>query len=405
LKLENMATLKPFEHFATNAIHVGQDAEKWNSRAVIPPISMATTFKQDSPGETHGYDYSRSGNPTRECFEQCVASLDGAKYGLAFSSGLGATTTIMMMLKSGDHVIVMDDVYGGTNRLFSKVVKNHNIEFSFVDCRDLSLLEKSIRPGQTKLLWVETPTNPTMKIVDIEGACKIAHKHKDIIVVTDNTFMSPYFQRPLMWGSDVTFHSVTKYINGHSDACLGMVCTSNDDIYNKLKYLQNAAGCVPSPFDCFLANRGAKTLHVRMKQHQENAMAIAKYLEASPRVKRVIYPGLPSHPQHELVKKQCTGFSGMLSFDMLGNIQNSRTFLSSLKIFTLAESLGGFESLAELPAVMTHASVDPEDREKLGITDTLIRFSVGLENAEDLIADVDQALKKAIPDSDVEKLK
>ncbi|XP_065070138.1 cystathionine gamma-lyase-like [Rhopilema esculentum] len=400
-----MTSLKPFEHFATNAIHAGQDPEKWNSRAVIPPISMATTFKQDNPSETHGYDYSRSGNPTRECFEQCVAAIDGAKYGLAFSSGLGATTTLMMMLSSGDHVIVMDDVYGGTNRLLSKVVANHNIEFSFVDCRDLGLLEKSIKPGKTKMLWIETPTNPTMKIVDIEGACKIARKFEGITVVTDNTFMSPYFQRPLMWGSDITFHSVTKYINGHSDACLGMICTSNDELFQKLKYLQNAAGCVPSPFDCYLANRGVKTLHVRMKQHQENALAVAKYLEASPRVKKVIYPGLPSHPQHELVKKQCTGFSGMLSFDIHGDLQTSRTFLSSLKVFTLAESLGGFESLAELPAVMTHASVDADHRAVLGITDTLIRFSVGLEDSADLVADVDQALKKAIPDSELAKLK
>lgn len=400
-----MAYLKPFKSFGTDAIHAGQDPEKWNSRAVIPPISMATTFKQDCPGETHGYDYSRSGNPTRECFEQCVAAVDGAKHGMAFSSGLGATTTLMLMMKSGDHIVVMDDVYGGTNRLMSKIMVNHGLEFSFVDCRDLEKLEKSIKPGQTKMLWIETPTNPTLKIVDIESASKIAKKFPDIVVVVDNTFMSPYFQRPLMWGADLVFYSVTKYINGHSDACLGMVTTNRDDLHQKLNFLQNAAGCVPSPFDCYLANRGLKTLHVRMRQHELNAMAVAKFLEASPRIKRVIYPGLPSHPQHELVKKQCTGFSGMLSFDLHGDLSTSQTFLSSLKIFTLAESLGGFESLAELPAVMTHASVDAADRVKLGITDTLIRFSVGLEEPEDLIADVEQALKKAIPDEKLSSLK
>jgi len=398
-----MSFLPPFKNFGTDAIHAGQTPEKWTSRAVIPPISMSTTFKQDVPGETHGYDYSRSGNPTRQCFEECVAAIDGAKYGMAFSSGLGATTTLMLTLKSGDHVVCMDDVYGGTNRLMSKIMVNHGLEFTFVDCRDLDALEKSIKPGQTKMLWIETPTNPTLKIVDIEGACKIAHKFQDIVVVVDNTFMSPYFQRPIMWGADIVFYSVTKYLNGHSDACLGFLSTNREDLYKQLNFLQNAAGCIPSPFDCYLANRGVKTLHVRMKQHHENALAVAKFLESSPRIKRVIYPGLPSHPQHDIVKRQCTGCSGMLSFDLHGDLKTSQTFLSSLKVFTLAESLGGFESLAELPAVMTHASVDPEDRVKLGITDTLIRFSVGLEDKEDLVADVDQALKKAIPDSELPK--
>ena len=394
-----------FPHFGTQAIHAGQDPDKWNSRAVIPPISMATTFKQKSPGQHHGFNYSRSGNPTRNCFEECVAALEGGKYGIVFASGLAATTTLMFMFKSGSHVVCMDDVYGGTNRLFSKVIAQHNIEFSFVDCRDLDKLEKAIKPGQTKVVWIETPTNPTMKVVDIEKACKIAHKHEDAIVVVDNTFMSPYCQRPLMWGADIVMHSVTKYINGHSDSVMGLLVTSREDLHSKLRYLQNAAGAVPSPFDCYLANRGVKTLHLRMKRHQENALAVAKFLESSPRVKKVYYPGLPSHPEHELVKKQCSGFSGMVAFEIHGDLQAARALLESLRIFTLAESLGGLESLAEHPAIMTHASVEPEDKAKFGISDTLIRLSVGIEDVSDLIVDLKQAMKNAIPDLALEKIK
>jgi len=384
-----------YPNFATNLLHVGQDPDQWKSGAVIPPISLATTFKQDTPGVTKGYDYSRSGNPTRDCFERCMASVEGGKFALAFSSGLGATTALMMSLKSGDHVICMDDVYGGTNRLFSKILSKMGIVYEFVNCCDVDLVEKHIRPGQTKLIWVETPTNPTMKIVDIEAVAKCAHKFDGIKVLVDNTFMSPYFQRPLMWGADITFHSVTKYINGHSDVVMGIIVTNNEEFYNEMKYIQNAAGIVPSPFDCYLANRGMKTLHVRMERHQKNALAVATFLESHEMVKRVIYPGLPSHPQHELVKKQCRGYSGMVSFEIKGDLNSAKAFLESVKVFCLAESLGGFESLIEHPAIMTHASVEPEDRKKLGISDTFIRISVGIEDIDDLKADLEAALVAA----------
>jgi len=384
-----------FPHFATTAIHVGQEPEKWTSRAVNPPISMSTTYKQSGPGEHAGYEYSRSGNPTRNCFEECLAAMEGNKHGMAFASGLAASNTIMMMLKSGDHVIVMDDIYGGTNRLFSKVLVNFGLKFDFVDCRDVDLMEKHIQKDCTKLIWVETPTNPTMKIVDIEEVSKRAHKYEGIKVVVDNTFMSPYFQRPSMWGADMTFNSVTKYINGHSDTVMGSITCNDDALAQRLRFLQNAAGAVPSPFDCFLANRGCKTLHVRMERHQENAMAVARFLETHTMVKRVVYPGLPSHPQHELVKKQCSGFSGMVAFEIIGELEQATVFLKTVKVFTLAESLGGFESLVEHPAIMTHASVDAEDRVKLGISDTFIRLSVGLESKDDLLHDLNDALAAA----------
>jgi len=385
--------LPHFKGFSTAVIHDGQEPEKWNSHAVVPPISMATTFKQDAPGEHRGYDYSRSGNPTRNCFESTVASLEGAKHALTFASGLGASTILMMTLKAGDHVVVSDDVYGGSNRLFSKVMTKFGLEFDFIDCTNLELVEKTIRPGKTTMVWIETPTNPTMKCIDIKAIADIAHKQEGIVVVVDNTFMSPVFQRPLMWGADVAYASCTKYINGHSDAIMGSISTNNEEIYKQCKFLQNAMGVVPSPFDCFLANRGAKTLKVRMMQHQTNAMAVATFLESHPCIERVFYPGLKSHPAHELVKRQCTGFSGMVSAVLKGNLDSTTKFLQSLKIFSLAESLGGYESLIEHPALMTHASVAPEHRAVLGITDTFVRMSVGLEESEDLIEDIDQALK------------
>lgn len=390
-----MAQKSAFPHFGTKVVHDGQEPEQWNSRAVIPPISLATTFKQDSPGVLHGYDYSRSGNPTRNCFEKCVAGMEGAKYALAFASGLGASSVMMMSLHKGAHVIVMDDVYGGINRLFNKVLSKFGIEYDFVDCRDVDLMEKHIKPGQTKMIWIETPTNPTMKIVDIAAVSARAHKYEGIQVVVDNTFMSPYCQRPLSLGADISWHSCTKYINGHSDCVMGVIATDNDEIYKNLKFLQNSTGIVPSPFDCFLANRGAKTLHVRMERHISNALEVAKFLESQSSVKSVFYPGLPSHPQHELVKKQCKGFSGMIGFEIKGNLDSAKEFLKTVKVFTLAESLGGIESLIEHPAIMTHASVAPEHRALLGISDTYIRVSVGIEDAEDLIADLDNALKAA----------
>lgn len=388
--------LPPFKHFATSAIHVGQEPEQWNSWAVVPPISLSTTFKQRAPGEHTGYEYSRSGNPTRDCLEKAAAALDGAKYCLAYSSGLGALLNICHLLKTGDTVICMDDVYGGTNRYFQRVASENNLKVVFVDCTKPKCLEDAIaKEPKTKLVWLESPTNPTLKVIDIRACAEVAHRHPGVLVAVDNSFMSPYFQRPLSLGADICMSSATKYMNGHSDVLMGLVSVNRDDLYERLKFLQYSLGAVPSPFDCFLCNRGLKTLHIRMKQHFHNGLAVAKFLEKHPRVEKVIYPGLPSHPQYEVIKKQCTGCPGMITFYIKGNIKNASLFLKSLKVFTLAESLGGFESLAEHPAIMTHASVPEGERKALGITDTLIRLSVGLEDEEDLLADLDQALKAA----------
>uniref|UniRef100_A0A668AN45 Cystathionine gamma-lyase n=1 Tax=Myripristis murdjan TaxID=586833 RepID=A0A668AN45_9TELE len=385
-----------FKSFATEAIHVGQEPEQWKSMAVVPPISLSTTFKQYGPGKHAGFEYSRSGNPTRNCLEKAVAALDGAKYCLALASGLAATMTITHMLKAGDGVVCMDDVYGGTNRYFQRIAAEVGLEVSFADCTKPQLLKAALKPN-TKLVWIETPTNPTMKVVDIKTCADLVHQHnKDIVVVVDNTFMSAYFQRPLALGADICMYSATKYMNGHSDVVMGLVSVSRDDLYERLKFLQNALGAVPSPFDCFLCNRGLKTLHLRMEQHFKNAMAAAKFLEADPRVDRVIFPGLPSHPQHELMKRQCTGCPGMITFYIKGKLEHATAFLSNLKLFAIAESLGGYESLAEHPAIMTHASVPEKERNVLGISDTLIRLSVGLEDEADIIEDLDQALNAAV---------
>uniref|UniRef100_A0A8C3YER5 Cystathionine gamma-lyase n=1 Tax=Catagonus wagneri TaxID=51154 RepID=A0A8C3YER5_9CETA len=362
--------LPRFQHFATQAIHVGQDPEQWASKAVVPPISLSTTFKQGAPGKHSGFEYSRSGNPTRNCLEKAVAALDGAKYSLAFASGLAATVTITHLLKAGDQIICMDDVYGGTNRYFRKVATEFGLKISFVDCSKIKLLEAAITP-ETKLVWIETPTNPNLKMIDIEACAHTVHKHGDIILVVDNTFMSAYFQ-----------------VSENSVFVKGFVSIRRERI---------SLGAVPSPVDCYLCNRGLKTLHVRMEKHFENGMAVAQFLESHPLVEKVIYPGLPSHPQHELAKRQCTGCPGMITFYVKGSLQHAETFLKNLKVFTLAESLGGYESLAELPAIMTHASVPESDREVLGIRDTLIRLSVGLEDKQDLMDDLDQALKAAHP--------
>lgn len=360
---------------------------------------MATTFKQHGPGEHAGYEYSRSGNPTRDCLEECLAKLENAKYGLVFASGLAATNTITFLLKNGDHILAMDDLYGGTNRMFRRCTSQMGIDITMVDCTDIEKVESSIKPN-TKMVWIETPTNPMMKLVDIASVVKVvrAKAPKDCFVVVDNTFMSSYFQRPLDHGADLVFHSMTKYMNGHSDVVMGCICTNRDDLKERLFFLQYAIGAVPSPFDCFLANRGLKTLHIRMREHMKNGLAVAKFLEENSRVEKVIHPGLPSHPQHELAKRQMRGYSGMVSFYIKGGREQSSIFLKTLKIFTLAESLGGFESLAELPSVMTHASVPPDQRDKLGISDSLIRLSVGIEDVQDLIDDLDIALKAAIPE-------
>uniref|UniRef100_A0A8C3TR94 Cystathionine gamma-lyase n=1 Tax=Catharus ustulatus TaxID=91951 RepID=A0A8C3TR94_CATUS len=370
--------LPPFKHFATNAIHAGQEPEQWRSGAVVPPISLSTTFKQRAPGE-HGYEYSRSGNPTRDCLEKAAAALDGAKYCLAYSSGLAALLNICHLVKAGDTVICMDDVYGGTNRYFQKVASENNLKVIFVDCTKPKCLEAAITP-ETKLVWLETPTNPMLKVIDIKACAEVVRRHPGVLLAVDNSFMSAYFQ----------------VCHWHSDVLMGLVSVNRDDLYERLKFLQNSLGAVPSPFDCFLCNRGLKTLHIRMKLHFHNGLAVAKFLETHPRVEKVIYPGLPSHPQYEVTRKQCTGCPGMITFYIKGNVKNASAFLKNLKVFALAESLGGFESLAEHPAIMTHASVPEQERKALGISDTLIRLSVGLEDEEDLLQDLDQALKAAV---------
>lgn len=382
-------------HFDTNAIHAGQEPDQWTSRAVVPPISLATTFKQRAPAEPFQFEYSRSGNPTRKCLEECLAALEHAKYALTYSSGLAATHNLTHLLNSGDHVVSFDDLYGGTNRLFRNLLIPRGFEVTFVDATDLKKFEAALRPN-TKLVWLETPSNPTMKVVDIKGACEIVRRKCKAIVAVDNTFMSSYFQKPLLLGADVSVHSLTKYMNGHSDVVMGAICTNNKELDDRLRYFQNAAGAVPSPFDCFLVNRGLKTLHVRMEKHMENGLRVAKFLETHPLVEKVIHPGLPSHPQYEVAKRQCSGFSGMVTFMLKGGLKESTLFLKNLKIITLAESLGSIESLAELPVTMTHASVPEEQRKTLGITDNLIRLSVGIENCDDLISDIDQALKKSV---------
>ncbi|VIO93360.1 cystathionine gamma-lyase, putative [Brugia malayi] len=387
-----------FPHFGTNAIHVGQEPEQWDTNQIIPPISLSTTFKQPEPGKPIKHDYSRSSNPSRDVLEKCLASLEEGEYCRVYSSGLAATMAITNGLKSGDHIVCSDDVYGGTQRYFRKVsVPQHGLEILFVDMTDLKAFSQALK-NNTKMIWLETPSNPLLKVVDIAAVVELTKTFRnDILIVVDNTFMSPYFQRPLSFGADVVLHSITKYINGHSDVVMGAVITNNKILDESLKFQQLAVGAIPSPFDCFLVNRGVKTLHVRMQAHMANAMQIATFLESNPRIERVFYPELQSHPQHEIHRKQTKGMSGMISFYLRGGLEESQEFLSSLKIFILAESLGGFESLAELPAAMTHASVPIEDRIKLGIRDNLIRISVGIENVEDLIEDLDQALKKAIP--------
>ncbi|ESO04974.1 hypothetical protein HELRODRAFT_185538 [Helobdella robusta] len=390
-----------FPNFSTLAIHSGQDPKQWHSRAVVPPISLSTTFQQDEPGmagaDGMGFSYSRTGNPTRKAAEACLAAVENCKHSFLFSSGMAATVTMFHTLSSGDHVICVDDVYGGTNRYLNRVLINMKIETTFVDATDAANVLKALR-SNTKIVWLETPTNPMMKVVDIDEVVKLVRQHQDdVIVVVDNTFMSSYFQRPLDLGADVSMQSLTKYMNGHSDVLMGSLSTNNEEIATKIKFLQNALGAVPSPFDCFLLNRGLKTLALRMKGHMQNGLQIARYLETNPRVEKVLHPGLSSHPQHEIAKKQCKGYSGMLSLYIKGGEAEARAFLKNLKHFSIAESLGSFESLAELPACMTHASLSSEDRIKLGITDNLIRMSIGLENVDDLIGDIESALQISIP--------
>lgn len=375
--------------FGTLAIHAGQEPDPATG-AVMTPIYQTSTYAQESPGKHRGYEYSRTDNPTRTAYQACVAALEGAKYGLAFASGLSAIDTILRTLKAGEHVVCCDDVYGGTFRIFDKVLRRNGLDFTFVDLSDIKQAEAAFR-NNTRLLWMESPTNPMLKILDIHALSELAHK-KGALSVVDNTFMSPYFQKPLELGADIVIHSVTKYMNGHSDVVGGVLATNHDNLYTELKFLQNAVGAIPGPMDSFLVLRGLKTLHIRMERHGQSAMTIARWLEKHPKVEKVIYPGLESHPQHSLAKKQMSGFGGMITFFIRGELAQARSFLEKVKIFTLAESLGGVESLIEHPAIMTHASIPAETRKQLGIHDNLIRISVGIEDVTDLVADLEQAL-------------
>lgn len=377
--------------FATRAIHVGGEPDP-TTGAIMPPIFQTSTYVQSSPGEHKGYEYSRTHNPTRDRLQECLASLEGAEHCLVAASGLAATSLIMHALPAKSKILCGDDVYGGTYRMFTKVFQDIH-DFEFVDTTDLAGLEKKIKATKPALVWLETPTNPMLKISDIAAVAKIAKKAKAMVVV-DNTFMSPYFQNPLALGADIVVHSMTKYINGHSDVVGGALMLNGGAFYEKLKFLQNAVGPCLAPFDSWLVLRGIKTLAIRMEATAKNAQKVAEFLEKHPKVKSVIYPGLKSHAQHAIAKKQMSGFGGMITFFLKGGLKESRKFLESVEVFALAESLGGVESLIEHPAIMTHASIPAETRKKLGIHDNLIRLSVGIENLDDLLGDLEQAFKK-----------
>lgn len=389
--------------FETKAIHEGQQPDP-QTGAVIVPIYITSTYQQEAIGQHKGYEYSRTGNPTRTALEEALAAIENGKFGLAFASGLAATTTVLSLLKSGDHIIAGDDLYGGTYRLLEKVVQNWGITTTYFDidiaangeetsptlADEIEDFETAIQPN-TKLIWIETPTNPLLKIVDIERIAQIARKN-NLILVVDNTFASPYFQRPLELGADVVVHSTTKYLGGHSDIIGGGVVTSNEQLYHQLKFYQNAIGAVPSPFDSWLVLRGIKTLAVRMREHQKNAFYLAEFLEKHPKVERIYYPGLASHAQHDLAKTQMSGFGGMISLELKGGFRSVERFASRLKLFLLAESLGGVESLLCYPAKMTHGALPEAERLKREIKDNLVRLSVGIENAKDLKEDLENAL-------------
>jgi cystathionine beta-lyase/cystathionine gamma-synthase len=374
--------------FSTDAIHAGQAPDPATG-AVTVPIYQTSTYVQEELGKNKGYEYARTSNPTRSALEGNLACLEGGRYGYAFASGMAAINALMTLFKSGDHVVASHNLYGGSFRLFELVLKDFGLSFSYADTSRLDEVENAIRPD-TRLLYVETPTNPVMEITDIRAAAEIAHR-RGLLLGVDNTFMSPYFQRPLELGADLVLHSTTKYLNGHSDGVGGVVVLNDTKLAERLKFLQNAAGAILGPFDSWLVLRGVKTLAVRMRQHDTNGRAVAHFLEAHPKVRRVYYPGLPTHPQHELAQRQMKGFGGMIAFET-GSLENAGIVLRSVRLCSLAESLGGVETLISHPATMTHASVPPEDRERLGITGGLVRISVGIEDVEDLIADLDQAL-------------
>lgn len=375
--------------FETKAIVVGQEADQ-STGATITPIYQTSTFTQEEVNKHKGYEYTRVGNPTRTALDTCLASLEEGKFGLTFSSGLAAEHSIMSMLRPDDHVIVPEDMYGGTYRLIKMILEPMNVRFTFTDFTDLNAIEKAFLP-QTKMVWIETPTNPLLKIFDIEAISSLSHKHKAVVVV-DNTFASPYFQKPLLLGADIVVHSTTKYINGHSDVIGGAVVMNGKEYYDKIHLVQKAVGAVPSPFDSWLTLRGVKTLALRMKQHEANSFGVAEFLVGQKKVEQVFFPGLKTHPGHLIAKKQMTGFGGIVSFRIKGGLDEANAFFRKLKIFQLADSLGGIESLANYSAVMTHGAFPAELRKKIGVTDNLIRLSVGIENLDDLTDDLGNAL-------------
>ena len=375
--------------FATKAIHAGQEPDP-TTGSIMTPIYQTSTYAQEGMGGHKGYEYARTGNPTRSALEDCIAALENGKHGLAFASGLAAEHAVLSLLNAGDHMIACDDLYGGTYRIFERIMARYQVQSSYVTANKVADYEQAIRPN-TRLIWLETPTNPLLSLVDIRAVAEIAHRHK-LLLVVDNTFSSPYFQRPLDLGADIVLHSTTKYINGHSDVIGGAVVINDQELYEAIRFFQNAAGGVPGPQDAWLTLRGIKTLAVRMRQHEENAHLVARFLSEHPRVEKVYYPGLASHPDHELAKRQMSGFGGMVSFQFKGTLADVDKVVRRFRIFTFAESLGGVESLVCHPASMTHGSIPREIREARGLNDTLLRLSVGIEDGEDLLTDLEHAL-------------
>ncbi|WP_123532923.1 cystathionine gamma-synthase [Halosimplex salinum] len=386
-------TSEPVEQFETRAVHAGQEPDA-ETGAVMTPIYATSTYEQDAPGDHRGYEYSRTGNPTRTALEDNLAALEGGAFGRAFSSGMGAINTVLNLLSAGDHVVTGDDVYGGTHRIFRDVFEDYDISFTFVDTTDVDRVREVVTPD-TELLWLETPTNPLMRIVDIEALAEVAHENGALCAV-DNTFATPYLQRPLDLGADIVVHSLTKYLGGHSDVVAGAVVTDDPGLDERFGFYQNSVGATPGPFDCFLVLRGAKTLPVRMDRHCANARELATWLDDHPDVSRVYYPGLDSHPSHDLAASQMDDFGGMLSVELDASLEETADAVMATEVFTLAESLGGVESLIEQPATMTHAAVPAEQRRAVGLTDGLVRLSVGIEHVEDLRTDLEQAIDAAL---------
>ena len=386
-----MTSYNPSEFgFATRAIHAGQDPEELTG-AVTVPLYQTSTYAQEAIGQHKGFEYARTQNPTRFAWEASIANLEQGNAGFAFGSGMAAVNAVITLLSAGDHIVCAEDMYGGTFRLFDKVMKRFGLEFSVVDMTSKEAVEAAIIPGKTKMLYTESPTNPMMKLTDLKMLAELAHHHHALLVV-DNTFASPYFQKPITLGADIVLHSATKYLGGHSDLVSGVVIAAHENIAHELRFIQNAAGAVPGPFECWLCLRSVKTLAIRMNQHEANAKIIADYCEHHPMVIATHYPGLQSHPQHALAKEQMSGFGGMISIE-LGTLERAKAFTNAVRLFTLAESLGGVESLVCHPVSMTHGSIPKEQREKLGITDSLVRLSVGIENIDDLLKDIAQALE------------